>query len=113
VAPVSTVHVTPPPKCTLSAKQRRLVARLNREIVQMHTLEQPLKTVHKHGPQNLELLLNKFLLSVGYLPVDQRGLLIREAKSSVALCQDCFDALEAIEPSLQTKLGESPCHPGF
>jgi hypothetical protein len=79
----------------------------------MHTLEQPLKTVHKHGPQRLELLLNKFLLSVGYLPVDQRGDLIREAKSAVGLCQDCFDALEAIEPSLQTKSGESPCKPGF
>jgi hypothetical protein len=113
VAPVVTVHVPPPLKCKLSARQRRLIARLKREIVQMHTLEQPLKTVHKHGPQRLELLLNKFLLSVGYLPVDQRGDLIREAKSSVALCQDCFDALEAIEPSLQTKSGESPCKPGF
>ena len=113
VAPVVTVRVKPPPKCKLSAKQRRLFARLQGEIVQMHTLEAPLKTVHKHGPQKLELLLNKFLLSVGNLPVDQRGLLIRKAKSSVALCQDCFDALEAIEPSLQTKFGESPCKSGF
>ena len=104
---------TSPPKCKLSAKQRRIFARLKREIVQMHKLEQPLKAVHKHGPMKLELLLNRFLLSVGYLPVDERGLLIRKAKSSVALCQDCFDALESIEPSLQTKFGESPCHPGF
>ena len=89
------------------------MARLKREIVQMHKLEQPLKTVHKHGPMKLELLLNRFLLSVGVLPVDERGDLIREAKSAVALCQDCFDALESIEPSLQTKFGESPCHPGF
>jgi hypothetical protein len=113
VAPVETVHVATPPKCKLSAKQRRLIARLKVEIVQMHKLEAPLKTVHKHGPQKLELLLNKFLLSVGNLPVDQRGLLIHKAKSSVALCQDCFDALESIEPALQTKFGESPCHPGF
>jgi fructose-1,6-bisphosphatase len=105
--------VTTTPKCKLSAKQRRLMARLKREIVQMHRLEQPLKTVHKHGPLKLELLLNKFLLSVGNLPVDERGDLIREAKSSVALCQDCFDALESIEPALQTKFGESPCKPGF
>ena len=110
---VASVAVTPPPKCKLSAKQRRLMARLQREIVQMHKLEQPLKTVHKHGPMKLELLLNKFLLSVGYLPVDERGDLIRKAKSSVALCQDCFDALESIEPSLQTKFGESPCKSGF
>jgi fructose-1,6-bisphosphatase len=109
----ASVTVTPPPKCKLSARQRRVMARLKREIVQMHKLEQPLKTVHKHGPLKLELLLNKFLLSVGVLPVDQRGDLIRMAKSSVALCQDCFDALESIEPSLQTKFGESPCKPGF
>jgi len=109
----TSVAVTTTPKCKLSAKQRRVLARLKREIVQMHKLEQPLKTVHKHGPMKLELLLNKFLLSVGYLPVDERGDLIRMAKSSVALCQDCFDALESIEPSLQTKFGESPCKPGF
>jgi hypothetical protein len=113
VAPVVTVHVHTPPKCKLSAKQRRLVARLKGEIAQMHKLEAPLKAVQKHGPQKLELLLNKFLLSVGNLPVDERGDLIREAKSAVALCQDCFDALESIEPSLQTKFGESPCHSGF
>jgi fructose-1,6-bisphosphatase len=112
-ARVASVAVTPQPKCKLSAKQRRLMARLKQEIVQMHKLEQPLKTVHKHGPMKLELLLNKFLLSVGYLPVDERGDLIRMAKSSVALCQDCFDALESIEPSLQTKFGESPCKSGF
>jgi fructose-1,6-bisphosphatase len=109
----ASVVVTTTPKCKLSPKQRRVMARLKREIVQMHTLEQPLKTVHKHGPMKLELLLNKFMLSVGYLPVDERGDLIRLAKSSVALCQDCFDALESIEPSLQTKFGESPCKPGF
>ena len=102
-----------PPKCTLSAKQRRLILRLKGMIVEMHRLEQPLKTVHEHGPLKLELLLNRFLLSVGALPVDDRALLIRKAKSSVGLCRDCFDALEAIEPSLQTKFGESPCKAGF
>ena len=77
----------------------------------MHRLEQPLKTVHAVGPHRLELELNRFLLSIGVLPVDQRGLLIREAKSAVALCQDCFDALEALEPSMETRLGGSPCSP--
>ena len=102
-----------PPKCTLSAKQRRVVRRAKRMIVQMHRLEQPLKTVHEHGPLKLELLLNRFLLSVGVLPVDDRALLIRKAKSAVGLCRDCFDALEAMEPALQTRMGESPCKPGF
>ena len=102
-----------PPKCTLSAKQRRVIRRANRWIVQMHKLEMPLKTVHEHGPLKLELLLNRFLLSIGVLPVDDRALLIRKAKSAVGLCRDCFDALEAMEPATQTRMGESPCKPGF
>jgi hypothetical protein len=82
-------------------------------IVRMHELERPLKTVHEHGPLKLELLLNRFLLAIGVLPVDDRALLIRKAKSAVGLCRECFDALEAIEPSTQTRFGESPCKPGF
>jgi hypothetical protein len=86
--------------------------RLNRMIVRMHRLELPLNTVHEHGPMPLELELNRFLLTVGELPVFQRELLIRKAKSAVGLCRDCFDALEAVEPALQTKFGQSPCKPG-
>jgi hypothetical protein len=111
--PTTRASAAGPPKCTLSAKQRRVIRRANRMIVEMHKLEQPLKTVHDHGPLKLELLLNRFLLSIGVLPVDDRALLIRKAKSSVGLCRDCFDALEAMEPATQTRLGESPCKPGF
>jgi hypothetical protein len=81
--------------------------------VVMQRLEQPLKTVHEHGPMELELLLNTFLPSVGVLPVDDRALLIRKAKSAVGLCRDCFDALETLEPAVQTRMGESPCKAGF
>jgi hypothetical protein len=105
--------VSPPKKCTLSAKQHRAIARAKHMIVDMHRLEQPLKTVHEHGPMKLELELNRFLLTIGVLPVDERALLIRKAKSSVGLCRDCFDALEAMEPATQTRFGESPCKPGF
>jgi hypothetical protein len=101
-----------PAKCTLSPKQRGVIRRAKRMIVKMHRLEQPLNTVHAHGPLKLELLLNRFLLSIGVLPVDDRALLIRKAKSAVGLCRDCFDALEAMEPALQTRLGGSPCKPG-
>ena len=101
------VHV-----CKLSAKQRRLMRRLKRMIVHMHRLEAPLKTVHEQGPMPLELELNRFLLKVGFLPVQEREDLIREAKSAVGLCRDCFDALESAEPALQTKFGGSPCAPG-
>jgi hypothetical protein len=112
--PRVTTHATNgPPKCTLSAKQRRTIRRLNRMIVQMHHLEAPLKTVHKAGPPALEHELNRFLFAVGTLPPDQRALLIRKAKGATALCQDCFDALEAIEPSLATRFGGKPCKPGF
>ena len=90
-----------------------MIRRANQMIVQMHRLERPLKTVHEHGPLKLELLLNRFLLTIGVLPVDDRALLIRKAKSAVGLCRDCFDALEAMEPATQTRFGESPCKPGF
>jgi hypothetical protein len=82
-------------------------------IVQMHRLEQPLNTVHKVGPPALEHELNRFLLSIGVLPPDERALLIRKAKSATALCQDCFDALESLEPAVATRLGGAACKPGF
>jgi hypothetical protein len=110
--PRTTTQAAGAPKCTLSAKQRRVIRRAEHMIVRMHHLEKPLKTVHEHGPMPLELELNRFLLSIGVLPVDERGLLIRKAKSAVGLCRDCFDALEAIEPAIQTRLGGSPCSPG-
>jgi len=109
----TTRAVAPVKKCTLSVKQRRAIRRAQHMIVDMHRLEQPLKTVHEHGPMKLELELNRFLLTIGVLPVNERALLIRKAKSSVGLCRDCFDALEAVEPAVQTSLGESPCKPGF
>jgi hypothetical protein len=101
------------PKCTLSAKQRRTIRRAKRMIVDMHHLEAPLKTVHKSGPPALEHELNRFLLTIGTLPPDERGLLIRKAKASVGLCRDCFDALESLEPAVATRTGGSPCKPGF
>jgi hypothetical protein len=101
------------PKCTISAKQHRTIRRLNLMIVRMHHLEAPLKTVHTHGPPALEHALNRFLMAVGTLPPDQRALLIRRAKGATALCQDCFDALEAEEPAVATRLGGKPCKPGY
>ena len=93
------------PKCTLSAKQRRVIVHAKRMIVQMHRLEAPLKTVHEVGPPALEHELNRFLLAIGVLPPDERGLLIRKAKSATALCRDCFDALESLEPAVATRTG--------
>ena len=33
--------------------------------------------------------------------------------AATGLCHDCFEALEAMEPALQTRMGESPCKAGF
>ncbi len=100
------------PKCTLSEKQQRTIRRAKRMIVDMHRLEKPLKTVHEVGPPALENELNRFLLTVGTLPPDERGLLIRKAKAATALCRDCFDALESLEPALATRFGGRPCKSG-
>jgi hypothetical protein len=108
----TTRAATGPRTCALSAKQRRAIREADQMIVRLHRLEAPLKTVHEHGPRRLELQLNRFLLSIGVLPVDERALLIRKAKSAVGLCEDCFQALEALEPAAQTRLGGSPCMPG-
>jgi hypothetical protein len=81
-------------------------------IADMHRLERPLKTVHEVGPPKLEHELNRFLLTIGTLPPDERGLLIRKAKAATALCRDCFDALESLEPAIATRTGGRPCAPG-
>jgi len=81
-------------------------------IADMHRQEKPLKTVRETGPPALEHELNRFLLTVGTLPPDERGLLIRKAKAATALCRDCFDALESLEPALATRFGGRPCKSG-
>jgi hypothetical protein len=85
------------------------VVKAKREIVLMHRLEQPLKTVHETGPPSLENAVNRFLLDVGPLPSDTKGRLMDKGKAASALCKDCFDAIEAAEPTVQTRLGRPPC----
>jgi hypothetical protein len=110
-APPTTAATTTsaPRACPLSAAQRRDVAKAKREIVLMHRLEQPLKTVHETGPPPLENAVNRFLLDVGPLPSDIKGRLMDKGKAASALCKDCFDAIEAVEPTVQTRLGRPPC----
>src|SRR4051812_37211411 len=110
--PTTTRREGAAPRCPLSAKQRRVIGGAKGMIVRMHRLELPLKTVHEVGPRKLEQELYRFMLTIGTLPPDERGLLIRQAKSAVALCQDCFDALESMEPALATRFGGRPCKSG-
>lgn len=95
--------------CVLSLAQRRDVRSAKREIVRIRRLEQPLKTWHPTGPTKLELAVDRFLLDVGPLPVDAKERLMNRAKSASALCGDCFNAIEAEEPAVQTRIGHSPC----
>lgn len=95
--------------CPLSAGQRRDVAAARREIVLMRRLERPLKTVHQTGPPALENAVNSFLLDVGPLPPDIKGRLMDLGKAASALCHDCFNAIEAEEPTVQTRLGSAAC----
>jgi hypothetical protein len=105
----ATTRAAGPRPCPLSAKQRREVAAAKREIVRMRRLETPLKTVHETGPPALEEAVNRFLLDVGPLPADIKGQLMDKGKAASALCHDCFNAIEAEEPAVQTRLGSSPC----
>ena len=105
----TTTQAAAAPKCKLSAKQRREVAAAKREIVLMRRLEKPLKTVHETGPPALEYAVNRFLLDVGPLPPDIKGQLMDLGKAASALCHDCFNAIEAEEPVVQTRLGRPPC----
>lgn len=98
-----------PRACPLSAAQRRDVVKAKREIIRMHRLEQPLHVVHPTGPPALEYAVNRFLLDVGPLPPDTKGKLMDLGKAASALCQDCFNAIEADEPTVQTRLGRPPC----
>jgi hypothetical protein len=108
--PATTTHAASGPKpCPLSHAQRRDVAAAKREIVRMRRLERPLKTVHQTGPPALENAVNNFLLDVGPLPPDIKGNLMDLGKAASALCHDCFNAIEAEEPTVQTRTGRPPC----
>ena len=101
--------VTHQKSCPISRKLHRDIDAAKREIVLMHKLDNTLKTVHPFGPPKLESAVTRFLLDVGPLPVNVKGRLMDLAKSSVGLCHDCFNAIEAEEPTVQTRLGDKPC----
>jgi hypothetical protein len=95
--------------CPLSQAQRRDIVAAKREIRLMRKLEKPLKTVHEIGPPKLEDAVTHFLLDVGPLPVDVKSKLMDLGKAASALCHDCFNAIEAEEPVIQTRLGGNRC----
>jgi len=97
--------------CVLTPRQRSAVAVALRDIRRLHRLEAPLTTYTLRGTPALQAGTNSFLLDLGRvgLPIDTRGRLLRLAKSAVGLCGLCFQALEAEEPVLDTRLGRPKC----
>jgi len=97
--------------CVLTPRQRSAVAVTLRDIRRLHRIEAPLTTYTLRGTSALQAGTNRFLLDLGRvgLPIDTRGRLLRLAKSAVGLCGLCFQALEAEEPVLDTRLGRPKC----
>lgn len=75
----------------------------------MRKAEAPLTKWKPTGPPKMELAVERFLLDVGALPVNVKADLIDKAKSAVGLCGDCFQALEAEEPVVSTRIGGNRC----
>jgi hypothetical protein len=106
----SRVHATAH-ACVLTPRQRSAESVALRDIRRLHRLEAPLTTYTQRGTPALEAATNRFLLDLGRvgLPIDTRGRLLHLAKSAVGLCGLCFQALEAEEPVLDTRLGRPKC----
>lgn len=98
-------------RCVLSARQRRVISLVERDIVRLHRLEAPLSRFTQRGTPALQAATGRVLYDMGRvsLPVDTRGRLLREAKSAVGLCGLCFGALEAEEPVVDTRIGRNAC----
>jgi hypothetical protein len=106
----SEVHATAH-ACVLTARQRAAVTAALGDIRRLHRLEAPLNAYTLRGTPALEAGTERFLLDLGRvgLPIDTRSRLLDLAKGAVGLCGLCFQALEAEEPVLDTRLGRPKC----
>jgi hypothetical protein len=98
----------PPPAapvraCKLTSAQRHAVALAMADIHRLKVIQAPLHKFSDMGTPAQETVTGKFLMdmgSAGKLPINLRGRLIDLAKSSVGLCGQCFQGLEAEEPAV-------------
>ena len=97
--------------CKLTAAQRRAIALSEADIRRLHKIQEPLTKFSDQGTPAQERVTNKFLLDMGRtkLPINERARLLRLAKGAVGLCGQCFQGLEAAEPVLAGRLGDSRC----
>jgi hypothetical protein len=97
--------------CPINATQRKAIAHIKSDIRRLHRLEASMHKFRNVGTTAQENLTNTVLLEIGgdKLPINSRSRLLDLAKAAVGLCGDCFQAFEAEEPEVQTKMGKDPC----
>jgi hypothetical protein len=97
--------------CRLTAPQRRAVAQVHADIERLRRIQEPLHKFSEMGTPAQEQVTGKVLLDLGRvkLPINVRSRLLAQAKSVTGLCGQCFQGLEAAEPVLAGRLGDSRC----
>jgi uncharacterized membrane protein len=116
-APATTTNTTtktshPVAGCKLNAGQRRAVRLALRDIRKLRQIQAPLHRFTERGTPAQEAETGRFLAdmtSAKKLPVNVRAHLLHVAKNATGLCGLCFQGLEAEEPVLATRTGESRC----
>jgi len=110
-APATTETTAALKPCRLTPAQRRTVAQVQADIRRLRQIQAPLHKFSEMGTPAQERVTGKLLLDLGRvkLPINERARLLRLAKSVVGLCGQCFQGLEAEEPVLAGRLGESRC----
>jgi hypothetical protein len=99
------------PACKLTSAQRHAIALSEADIRRLHKIQEPLTKFSDQGTPAQERVTGKFLMDMGRakLPINERARLLRLAKGAVGLCGQCFQGLEAEEPVLAGRLGQSRC----
>jgi hypothetical protein len=98
--------------CKLTTAQKHAVSLAMADIRRLKKIQAPLHKYSDTGTPAQETVTGKFLLDMGRgnLPIDLRGHLIDLAKSSVGLCGQCFQGLEAAEPAVEgSRFGGKSC----
>lgn len=90
--------------CTGAAKVRRHVARVPNDLAAVR------RAARTGSHAATSRATDRLLLDLGYLPPVRRNRVIDEAAAAVtSVCEDCFQALEAMRPIPSLKYGSGAC----
>ncbi|HET8605776.1 MAG TPA: hypothetical protein VFL66_01980 [Gaiellaceae bacterium] len=90
--------------CTGAAKVRRHVARVPNDLAAVR------RAARADSHAATSRATDRLLLDLGYLPPVRRNRVIDEAAATVtSVCEDCFQALEAMRPIPSLKYGSGTC----